>query len=466
VIAFHVLGAFSNDIHIQMSQETLDRLVVSIQERRLVAFCGAGLSMAQPSSVPSAQILAGQVVRDYQDRALPALPADAKATLEALTEYLWGHDLQQLFVNELVKWRPFRRSPNIGHRTIADLLTSEALQFCVTTNYDELVELSATDLGEDCFDAAYDLDSAARPHLHRPYIKLHGCVRDKEHTLWCRRQLGSPPPVSPVDQELRRRITSLKTWLAANLPQKDLLFVGFWSDWHYLNQVLEDCVTPTHVPLVILVDPNSDDVLTTKAPVLWKWAAASTKFEHIAEKGEVFLDQLRNAFSRNLLTQVLLKAVPGFQAIKTDAPTPAVTFDGVLTEDLHALRRDVYGVPASRIARFSRPDDSMNAVGRAHLLLRHAGATLEGPRYVTAMGRKVRVINGKTRLISQTKANFAEDPPAVGGLDDDYVLCAGATAGEEIHSDVVRESDHPGVVRAGTKARWITLQTATNDGLC
>jgi hypothetical protein len=449
-----------------MSQETLNRLIVSIQERRLVAFCGAGLSMAKPSSVPSAQILTEQVVHEYQDRALPALPAEATSNLETLTEYFWAHGLEQLFVDELVKWRPFRRSPNDGHRTIADLLTSEALQFCVTTNYDELVELSATDLGEDSFDASYDLDSAAKPRSHRAYVKLHGCVRDREHTLWCRSQLESGPPITPGDQELRRRITSLKAWLAANLPQKDLLFVGFWSDWSYLNGLLEDSVKSIHVPLVVLVDPGSEAILKAKAPGLWDWAATSTKFEHIPEKGEVFLEQLRGAFSRNLLTQVLLKAVPGFQLIKAGAPTPTTTFEGVLIEDLHALRRDAYGVPASRIARFARPEESMDAVGRAHLLLRHSGATLEGQHYVTSAGKKIRVVNGKTRLVSRTKAYFAEGPPSPGGLDDDYVLCAGGTGGEEVHSDVVRGTENPGVVRAGTKARWITLETAMNDGLC
>lgn len=165
-----------------MNQATLDRLIVSIRERRLVAFCGAGLSMSKPSSVPSAQILTEQVVQEYRDRALPALPVEATSNLETLSEYFWGHGLEQLFVDELVRWRPFRRLPNEGHRTIADLLTSEALQFCVTTNFDELVEVSATDLGEDSFDASYDLDSATQPRPHRAYVKLHGCVRDREHT--------------------------------------------------------------------------------------------------------------------------------------------------------------------------------------------------------------------------------------------------------------------------------------------
>jgi hypothetical protein len=31
-----------------------------------------------------------------------------------------------------------------------------------------------------------------------------------------------------------------KTWMAANLREKDLLVVGFWSDWSYLNAVLAE----------------------------------------------------------------------------------------------------------------------------------------------------------------------------------------------------------------------------------
>jgi SIR2-like domain len=448
-----------------VSEKIIERLVQSIQQRRLVTLTGAGLSMADPSSIPSAAVLTSQVVAEYERRALPALPAEVKGDLERLTEYLFDENMKDMFLYDLVQWRPFRRSPNLGHRAIADLLTSDALQFCVTTNYDELVEITATDLGEDCFEAAYDLNSAVQPRPHKPYLKLHGCVRDREHTVWCKSQLHSAPPVSPQNQQIRDRISSLKTWMLANVPQKDLLVVGFWSDWGYLNEVLEDCVSTVRAPLVVLVNPESGEALNAKAPNLWRWAHQGTEFVHIQERAEVFLGKLRDAFSRNVLTQVLLQALPSFKEIRGDVAIPGADFDGIDGEDLHALRRDVFGVPPFRIPRFFQPDGSMNAAGRAHLLLRHSGATIQGTAYKNAAGQNIRVINGKTRLLSAVKAEFNEGPPTVDGLEEDFVVCAGATGSDDVQSDVIRER-RPDIVRSGTRAKWLTLETAMEIGLC
>jgi NAD-dependent SIR2 family protein deacetylase len=122
-----------------MDAALLHRLVASIQQRRLVVFCGAGLSMTGPSLVPSATGLAHQCLKEYNQRALPALPATASANLETMTEHLFANGYQSLFLHELVNWRPFRRKPNKGHEAVADFLTCGALNFGVTTNFDELL---------------------------------------------------------------------------------------------------------------------------------------------------------------------------------------------------------------------------------------------------------------------------------------------------------------------------------------
>jgi hypothetical protein len=321
-------------------------------------------------------------------------------------------------------------------------------------------------LGVDNFRADLDSHGASTDHGHSTFLKLHGCVRDPDHTLWCRSQIDGPPPVSTVNQELRDRLTSAQHWLKARLQEKDVVFVGFWSDWRYLIQVLSESLASVHVPLVVLVDPETDQVLSQKAQELWTWANSAADFKHVREPGEQFLNQLRIGFSENLLSRVLLRAEAGFQTQKHGATTPPASFDGVSIDDLYAWRRDTHGVSSERVPRYFQPEDSMNAVGRAHLLLRHAEARLDGSRYVTNAGKRIRVINGKTKLISQLKKEFSEEPPTAGRPEDDIVLCAGASPDGGVPSDLIRAATPPGVIRAGTSGEWLTLEEAIANGLC
>jgi hypothetical protein len=447
-----------------MNADLLIRLVSSIQQRRLVIFCGAGLSLGTPSRVPSAAALTQQIIREYNLRAFPPLPVSATANLETLSEYLFGSGHQSLFVRNLVDWRPFRRDPNVGHQAVADFLTSSAVQYAVTTNYDDLVEVAAMNLGEDSFVRAVDSGSANIDHGHKPYLKIHGCVCDPDHTLWCRSQLEGPPPVSPPNETLRTRITSASVWLQANLPEKDLIFIGFWSDWIYLNDVFANYFHSVHGSLVVLVDPQDAAALTAKAPALWSWANASTNFCHVSETGNDFLEELRSAFSKNLLERVLRESATGFSAARPGVPVPPTDFNGMSLDDLYAFRRDTAGVSSQRIPRYFQPDPSMDAVGRAHLLLRNAGATVSGSRYVRG-GNRFRVLNGRTKLISQIKEDFAEEPPAPPSSLNEIIVCAGGSEDGGVPSHIIRGGTPPTVVRAGSVARWVSLDQALAEGL-
>src|ERR1019366_1660698 len=230
---------------------------------------------------------------EYESRAMPIpLPAGSHGDLEALTTFLFTNGLQGFFVSQLVNWRPFRRNPNQGHISTADLLTCGGAHSAVTTNFDSLIELGAMELGEDDFQPALDLPSANEPHLHHPLLKIHGSVEDKHHTLWCPKQLAPPPAaVTPPDQVIQQRLASCTTWLNANIVGKDIVFVGFWSDWAYLAPVLASALTGIRASLVVLVDPGAEAFLIAKAPELWKWAKTATEFQHVREPGEVFLSE-------------------------------------------------------------------------------------------------------------------------------------------------------------------------------
>ena len=65
-------------------------LNLSIVGNRLILLCGAGLSMAPPSSLPSVQVLAGHCWTRYNETTATPLDNALKNDLEALSKYFLG----------------------------------------------------------------------------------------------------------------------------------------------------------------------------------------------------------------------------------------------------------------------------------------------------------------------------------------------------------------------------------------
>lgn len=449
-----------------MTPALATRLLASIEQDKLVLFCGAGLSMAAPSAVPSAAELARDCANKYLTHSYRTpLPAGAQDDLEKLADFFYGQGLAGLFIRDLVNWKPFRRSPNKGHSAVADFAACGAVKFVATTNLDWLIEMAALQLGEANFEAALDGQQMNTPRPHRPLLKLHGCcVRDVDSTLWCRRQLRNSRSLGAAQQTARSRVYSSVRWLAGCLAERDLVFLGFWSDWKYLNYLLAAALRSVHGTTVVLVDPASPEQLSQKAPKLWRWAKTNN-FHHERVSADQFLDDLRIAYSQNFLERVLRDSMSSFQASRPGVPVPEIKFDHIAAEGLLALRRDCCGVRTDDVPRARLPDDGMNAVGRAHLFLRSTGAGLDGATYMTPSGKRVRVINGRTRLLNQVKAGHLDEPPRV--PSEDIVICAGADDDGNVPPDVVRKRPaSETLVRRGDSARWVTLATAQTEGLC
>lgn len=447
-----------------MDNEVAQRLLQSIQLNRLVIVCGAGLSMSPPSSLPSASGLATKCSESYDNHApLEPLPPSIRNDLGQLTEFFFRKGQQNFFVRKLVDWAPFRGTPNRGHLAVADFLTSGVAQIGITTNFDDLIEQSAAQLGEGDFEPALDGVRANIPRVHSPLLKIHGCVHDKDHTLWCQSQLWRENKHGP-NAVLRNRVVSSRDWLIGHLAERDLVIVGFWSDWPYLNRTLLACVRSLTPSFVVLVDNASSDDLKKKAPQLWSWAATkSLTFKHVQQGAKEFLEELRRLYSANFLERLLIAAGPGFRAITGQIALPSTSFAALGCDDLYTLRRDACGVPAKHIPRAREPHAAMDALGRAHLLLRHNGATQEGPVYILGDGRRVRVVNGATKLVGQVKAEFSVAPP--GPIPDDVVICAGADDDGDVPSSVVRGDPPPDIVRSGVSGQWITFTTARETGI-
>lgn len=426
------------------------RLLASMDAGRLVILCGAGLSMAPPSSLPSARRVAEMCFDAYQARVDPHIDPALRQNLEALAEHFVGlNTLKAQFIDNLVPWKEFERPPNRGHAAIADFLITKAVVAGLSSNYDKLIERRAWDYGAD-FRGALDGDQAiACARDQAPLLKFHGCSHiDRGATVWALSQLHDPV--------VANRINKNKIWMAANLRQKDLLVVGFWSDWDYLNAIIGSTISGLDPVSVTVLDLSDAADLKAKAPDLWALAhQANVTFEHLQESGADALDELRKAFSENYLRQVLIAGRAAFEAATGVQCDPAwLNVLGLDSESLYDWRRDAEGVPAGRPAMTSRPKNG-EAVGYFHLLLRRAGAVQESGGYVLA-GRRIRVINGAESVLSSVAARFVE-APAISSADT-FVAVGAVDFG--LPADVLRSGTPGSVMRPAAIGTWLTVERA------
>lgn len=417
---------------------------------RLVVVCGAGLSMAPPSNLPAAWRVAEASFEKYKLETDPNCDATMRHDLEAFAQHFVDlHTLQSVFIESLVPWDLFVRPPNAGHAAVADFLVTRAIAAALSTNYDVLIEQSAIKNGFD-FQNSLDGDEAnTRSRTQSPLLKFHGCAtRDRLATVWAPSQLSEPPVAD--------RILKSKTWMAANLRQKDLLVVGFWSDWAYLNTLLSnvlDGLAPLSVTVIDLADAAA---LQAKAPELWTLAhSPNVEFTHIQESGADALAELRKAFSQNYLRAVLAAGKTAFEASSGGACDPAWLEPPDLDNDaLYNLRRDAEGVPGSKPARRLKPDQC-EILGLFHLLLRQAGAAPTARGYDLA-GRSIRVVNGAGAVLNQLRTKFVEAPV----IDStDIVVAAGAT-NLPLPPNVVRPGAAGSFIRPAAMGNWYDLGEA------
>ena len=418
---------------------------------RLVILCGAGLSMAPPSSLPAAWRVAGMCFDEYSLTIDPLIDPVLRDDLEALAEHFVGLNLlKTVFIEHLVPWNEFERPPNPGHAAVADFLITKTVVAGLSSNYDKLIERCAWDYGAD-FRGSLDGDQATvASHKQAPLLKFHGCSHiDRGSTVWAPSQLHNDPTISD-------RIAKSKIWMAANLRQKDLLVVGFWSDWDYLNQLLDGAVQGLDPLSVTVIDPSPIANLQTKAPGLWTLAhQPQVTFSHIQGSGADALDELRRAFSESYARKVLASGRTVFEATTGVVCDPAwLSVAGLDGEALYDWRRDAEGVPAGKPA-MSKTPQNVDLLGYFHLLLRRAGAVQQPLGYSLA-GRSIRVVNGAGSELSTVAKRFIE-APAIPTAD---VFVAVGSADLGLPSHLVRPGTAGSVVRPGSGGRWFTIEQA------
>ena len=218
-----------------------------------------GIVDGQPSNLPSAAALARRAKQKYDatygaDR--PALPSG----IEEQAEFFFDcNELGTVYLRTYIDNDAFAGPPNAGHIAIADLLLVGGIQTAASTNVDTMIETAGMMLFGRIGAGIDGITVAALPPHRAPLLKIHGCWGiDPTTTVWTARQLLVEPIAS--------RISSSETWLSVRLLDRDLVIVGYWTDWDYLNDVLARALGQVRPARVIVVDPSESATLAAKAP--------------------------------------------------------------------------------------------------------------------------------------------------------------------------------------------------------
>jgi hypothetical protein len=410
--------------------------------------------MAEPSAVPSAVRLADQCATVYELQAASALPQELHEDLEKLTNHFaQRHQLETVFLTTVIEQAdltPFFRLPNKGHEAIGDFLACRAIEMNISTNVDTLTETAAEQLGEPRSHVAVEVGQVRR-ETHNPHLKLHGCFRrNVSETLWCIDQLNREP--------FRTRICDFSNWLPTVLRNRDLIFIGFWSDWSYLNQVLESVVSQAAPNFVVLVNPSDEAELERKAPGLWALAnTPPTRFVHVRESGATFLDELRRAYSARFMSRLTRSGVTTYVEENGRQPRGFPNFDHLDSAELYQWRRDSTCTPSARVVKKTWPDETMQTLGAAHLELHDGGAEIEGNAY-RYLGRLVRLIHGAGQPLSEVRNRFLHSTALEGA--EDVVYCVGARPTGPFPDSIVRKTSSADVVNRSASGTWLTDDTA------
>lgn len=433
-----------------MDQDVETLLIESIATGKLVVLAGAGLSMAAPTSAPSADAVAKWCRKRYLQVVGTPLPCLDEDDIEAIAKWFLERARFAEFIEKMLPWSMFKapdRKSNAGHQAIADLLACNGIQTCVTTNFDLFVENAAGLLGEPDFQAIRESDDLPRHRPHAPYLKVHGCCyggREQSRTIWCREQLTMADIID--------RTNRFKGWLETKLQDRDLLIVGFWSDWAYLSDILADALTASTPRNVVVVDPESPEVLERKAPALWDWAhRGDVQFHHVAHSGSDFLSELQERFGVVSIARLIRDAAATYEALFGVSPSQEPESYGHV-KNLYGLRRVLTGTFRNRPVRTHDPDDSRQILVALHARLLDCGASFDESHHILK-GQRIRLVSGSGQVLSRVKQRYATEPNAA--VPSDRTICVGASPDHSPLS-IVRGEPEPTVIRPGVSGTWET----------
>ena len=407
--------------------------------------------MAEPSSIPSAAKLAERAKEKY-DGTYGAARAPLPVTIDEQAQFFFERgELLTVYLRTYVDQDAFSAQPNSGHLSVADLMLIQGISTTVSTNVDALIETAGNMLLGHIGKGMTRASVQRLPDTKSPLLKIHGCWSDPEGTIWAPGQIDVEP--------INTRIGECRQWLELRLANRDLLIVGYWTDWDYLNDVLENSLGSVNPSRVIVVDPCDSAEFEEKAPALHSLGRRATvEFRHVRCSGDTFLEKLRVDFSKTFIRRTLHLGRGEFE--RSSGRQADAAWLEPRTEDAHVLwqaRRDLEGCNPNEPAKRRDPADEP-LVGMTLLQLQALGADFDGG-YWNLDGQCIRVIRAPNRALHEVEAAFAKD--AAPAAAPDITVAVGAES-YALPQSIVRGGDGGSVVR-GSGGRWLSRADAVEE---
>ena len=437
-----------------MEQALVDEIVQKLTNKQTVFWVGAGVSMSGNSSLPSAPDLNTQCVQKYKDTVGQTLPSEATADLASLTEYLHNSgDLVRLFIHKLVPWVKFKNgTPNDSHIALADFLISHVAHAVISTNYDTRIECAAKKLGELDFVTSTDILDL-NPRRNSLFFKIHGCAeKEEKSTFWCQSQRNEDP--------IKKRIEDAVKYLPGKLLNKDIVLVGYWSDWPHLYAAICEVLNSCEPHKVYIVNPLPPKELEKKAPDLWQWVT-SKNHDLISENSDDFFSMIRRGLGRSTLRRAFAASIPTYQVMFKGFDDPDLELElPRLIDTLYWLRQDIFGIPRSYAVDTNDVDNPGTNNAAAFLLhLLNKGASFSHDHLIFN-GKKIRVIGCSSMLaIIKDKYQIELDIHQI----DTILVCPGAIDDGGAATNVVRDPIPRDVIRGQGSGEWCSLESARSE---
>lgn len=439
---------FMQEVTLQVGVEkALDALFSD----RLTLLCGAGLSMAQPSSLPSAAALAWKAKQKY-DATYGAERDPLPDSIDDQAQFFFErNELATVYLRTYIDHDAFAASPNAGHFATADLLLTRSIATALSTNVDTLIEVAGNMLFGQVGVGVSRANVVALPADKSPLLKVHGCWTDPPGTIWAAGQVATDP--------IKSRIEECAEWLGGRLLNRDLVIVGFWTDWDYLNQVLEKALGAVNPSRVIVVDLCETAAFQTKAPALYALGTrADIEFCHVRVSGDAFLNKLRVGFSRSFIRRVLHSGKAAFKAhAGADADPGWLEPISMDAEELWRIRRDLEGRNPNEPAKLREPVEEP-LIGMTLLQIQARGGVPDGS-YWDLNGRRLRVLRASNRPLYEVEATFARETPPV--VAPDFTIAVGAES-LPMPANIARGVGS-GTIARGAGGKWLSRTDAVEE---
>lgn len=202
----------------------IDSIIKSARKGNLIVFCGAGVSMLAPSNSPSwweIYYTASKALYNRFSEGFPefSLPIEFEELFDSLTtqqladlivqEFSGATFVENLQVVDIA-------DPNENHRLLVSLANKDKISGFVTTNFDTLLERSASILGIKLSIRTPEFTTADTiPRYSIPLIKLHGSAVDATNLVETSSQKSKEFPDEFI-----------KSWEKI-ISGKDVLVIGY-----------------------------------------------------------------------------------------------------------------------------------------------------------------------------------------------------------------------------------------------